>query len=524
MHSRLVGATLALALIAAVAVAMTLNAGPTQTETSSNTYGVATPVSAQPPPPSPAAYSRFVDVSLESLPAKGILLRWVITVRNNLHGATSGSAVWNVKVQLVPKDIVPYASFIGAGNIDPETGIWTIPRIAPGGSVEANFQVGTLHRFDGFDEYPSYGDLTPVRLHATLTDVTPNESVGFEQNNTTEEWYIHDAGSGLRRGGTMWTFGDAGVNVTTDDSLLREGEVATFGVLAVNQRNLRPALRDTQYRLGSSLDTQFGVKVEIELSEGLQFAPGLQPPEGTTFDDTTMTWNASTVTLLGWPSLDVPVTVTTSPPLEEVPLERRCLTAKLVEAVPDFEFSPHRRANDVSTACLGQRPVVIASGEIILWWQHDCVNIASWPCGEENELKLFATAVDYSARSYYLEPESLVVHIPDQVGRGYDDNDNSVTSGSTVSWQTGRKDSGAYNRGGLRVFYSRAGFNDNINDWQNIVRTVSVSGLDRSVPPGRVKVRHDSSTASTFYNPAPPSYTHERAPFTLRTITNVHND
>ena len=322
----------------------------------------------------------------------------------------------------------------------------------------------------------------------------------------------------------MWTFGDAGVNVTTDDSLLREGEVATFGVLAVNQRNLRPALRDTQYRLGSSLDTQFGVKVEIELSEGLQFAPGLQPPEGTTFDDTTMTWNASTVTLLGWPSLDVPVTVTTSPPLEEVPLERRCLTAKLVEAVPDFEFSPHRRANDVSTACLGQRPVVIASGEIILWWQHDCVNIASWPCGEENELKLFATAVDYSARSYYLEPESLVVHIPDQVGRGYDDNDNSVTSGSTVSWQTGRKDSGAYNRGGLRVFYSRAGFNDNINDWQNIVRTVSVSGLDRSVPPGRVKVRHDSSTASTFYNPAPPSYTHERAPFTLRTITNVHND
>ena len=53
MHSRLVGATLALALIAAVAVAMTLNAGPTQTETSSNTYGVATPVSAQPPPSLP---------------------------------------------------------------------------------------------------------------------------------------------------------------------------------------------------------------------------------------------------------------------------------------------------------------------------------------------------------------------------------------------------------------------------------------------------------------------------------------
>jgi len=263
----------------------------------------------------------------------------------------------------------------------------------------------------------------------------------------------------------------------------------------------------------------------IELSEGLRLAPGLQPPGGTTFDSDTMIWDVGTLSETeARPTLDVPVVVAQSPSLAELPLERRCLTAEVVEALPAYETDPRWRLNDVFTLCLGQPPAVISEGEIILWWLHDCVNVASMPCGEEDELKLFATAVNDNERDYYLEPESVLVHIPDQVGREYDQNTHSVTDGSTVSWQTGRKESGSYNRPGLRVFYSRTGLNSTIDAWRNIVRTVSVSGLDGPVPPGRVKVRHDSPTASTFYDPAPSDYRHERAPFNLTSATAVHND
>ena len=96
---------------------------------------------------------------------------------------------------------------------------------------------------------------------------------------------------------------------------------------------------------------------------------------------------------------------------------------------------------------------------------------------------------------------------------------HSVNGGGAASWQTGRDEySGTSNIGqlveGVEIGYTRAGFNAGIAGWSNFVRTVTVSGLNGAAAPGRVKVRFNSRTGSTFYDPNP---THRRTPFPLNT-------
>ena len=221
------------------------------------------------------------------------------------------------------------------------------------------------------------------------------------------------------------------------------------------------------------------------------------------------------------------------------PLEELCLTAEVIYAVPWFEFDPQKRENDVSKVCLGDDPpVVVSEGEIVLWWVHDCVGVTDTPCGADGGLKLFARAdhnkislpagyrrdlTPLSFQTTYLDPESVIVQVSDPRGRIYDGSSFSLTGASIVSWQTASAES-AIGHPGVRVFYSRTGFNDRIADWSNVVRTVSVSGLDGGPPPGRVRVRHDNRSSNTFYDPAPPSYTYMRTPFNLTSTTNNHND
>jgi len=284
-------------------------------------------------------------------------------------------------------------------------------------------------------------------------------------------------------------------------------------------------------------DAQFDVKVTIELSGGVTFRGVPTAPAGTEYDPVTQTW---TIPKLGaaytaWATLDVPVAASGSR------LEDQCLTATVTAARPWFGEDLRRRANDMTTVCLGKDPpVVVNRGELVLWWLHDCVGVSAHPCTGSDELKLFARStggegalptgyrVDeftYSRAYTYLEPETVVVQVRDPLGRQYDTNSHSLTGQGIVSWQTGRKDGSAlYDNSGIRTWYSRQGFNANIASWSNLVRTVSVSGLDGGKPPGRVKVRHDSNAASTFYDPAPQSYTHMRAPFNLTATATRDSD
>ena len=132
--------------------------------------------------------------------------------------------------------------------------------------------------------------------------------------------------------------------------------------------------------------------------------------------------------------LDLSVAVTLSnDSLADLPLEERCLTAKVVRAVPWFEFVPSKRENDTATVCLGEDPkVLMSSGETDLFDYLDCVGETSTPCTSADTLELVVRAeqakialpgldrVDIFSRTAgvntWLQPEDVVVHIQDPQG------------------------------------------------------------------------------------------------------------
>ena len=416
----------------------------------------------------------------------------------------------NGQEQIGTYDDIPVLS---SGAFDASAGLWTIPSIPPSDNAQADFT--PYH----FLPSRSVAQATPFRLHAELVEPSKSgEPPGYQADNETEAWYVQEGTA------THVLVGEAGVQARVANRQPTPGTLTTFEVAATYFSTAASGLESRD---------QFDVQVKIDLSPGLSLSPPIGEPAGRPFDPATGIWEVGHIGDGERHTLSVPVTAAA----DGIPLVRCCLTATIVNALPDFVLDPEKRENDVTTVCLGDDPPVVDSdGEIILWWQHDCVGNAVIPCGADDELKLFARA-DHDEISLpgvrrrdefgrgvllgvtYLDPESVIVQVRDPAGRRYDSNSHSVTNSTTVSWQTGQTDYD--NHPGVKVWYSRTGYNANIADWKNLVRTVSVSGLDGGDAPGRVKVRNDHSSGTTFYDPNP---SHQRAPLNLTSATTVHND
>ena len=234
----------------------------------------------------------------------------------------------------------------------------------------------------------------------------------------------------------------------------------------------------------------FDVQVEISLSPGLSFAANQQaPPAGTTFDTATAIWNVGTVGgFVETPyALSLPVAVNlTADSLADLPLEERCLTAKVVRAVPSDTL---RRQNDTATACLGQQ--LLTQGEIILFYPYDCVSDTDYPCTSVDTLEL---VVALSAGDY-LQPEDVIVHIQDPQGRQFD------------GWHTG--DPGLVHRFDI-------GNLDVPDTWTHFKRAISVP--DGVTLPGSFSIRPSTNPAFNFLDPV---NAQEGGPFPLSSTFNV---
>ncbi len=410
------------------------------------------------------------------------------------------------------------------GHLDPVTGVWTIPVIPPGG--------GTYFlRIDGREILNRDGlggeeQWLIARLHAEILPTRPMEQPPTPADNETEAHYVVTPASR----GIDHTVADPAVYLRF---VSKADDEAVIGITAANDgaAKTHPGLP----RPGSKyINYAFEVSLVYELTEGLEFAPGPLPSGVRQIDGRTRRWNVGTIfgtdttNFEDFPVQDVRVVISAFPSVGDLPLSERCLTAKLVQHYsPAFKLDLRKHSNDVATLCLEDTKRVLSSGEIILWWLHDCVGVTGHPCNDADELLLLAredggnniklpdyiTSLKYQySVDRYLAPDSIIINVRDPAGRKYDTNSNSVTDPTTVSWQTGRKESGNFDHRGIRVWYSRVGFNTNIADWSNLVRTVSVSGLHGTTAPGRVKVRFDSSSAGTFFNPNP---SHERPAFNL---------
>jgi len=189
-------------------------------------------------------------------------------------------------------------------------------------------------------------------------------------------------------------------------------------------------------RLGEEdTHTQFDVEVKISLSNGLDFAGTPQAPSGTTFDTSTSIWDVGTlphVTTGGsriTRSLPVAATLTNDS-LATIPPGERCLTAEVVSAVP----WPSRRKNDTATVCLGDTQALLTEGKMTLVEFYPCIGVTSSPCTSADTLELVAPAsrseialpgldrVDtFSSGTLgrtWLQPEEVLIHVPDPRGRG----------------------------------------------------------------------------------------------------------
>ena len=309
--------------------------------------------------------------------------------------------------------------------------------------------------------------------------------------------------------------GDFGVGVIVDNRVPVTGGQVTFGVEGsiLAQTSTRIAgLAESRARRSSS---QVGVKVAIDISDGLQLAPWLQAQRGT-FDQQTMIWDVGNLPSSSASyTLNVPVIVTPSPSLAELPLERRCLTAEVVEALPAYELDPRWGLNDVFTLCLGQRPAVISDGEMVLWWLHDCVGETNYPCGGAEGIELFAQVncaehVSQGIEQYchrgigddagYIDPQWVIVQVRDPGGRVSDGHEHSVTSGSVVSWQTANE--GAFggreefiHRNGVTLIRSWQDFGASGSNWPTVGPYTFTKGPN---PPGDFKIRIASSGRNRF--------------------------
>lgn len=439
--------------------------------------------------------------------------RWRINVANNTVGRHPGVTVDIVKIRVTTYDRISAVAPAMAGRVK-STEVWTVRNILPNSVVQKIYEVPTTQAGDS-------DGLLPYGIYAEIIETDPVEPYGFQYNNDTEHWAMGDGVSG----GIDFTNGNAVVLAGISDSFPRPGETTTFTVIASNH----PPSRYPNTAGGDYNNSLLNVDIKISLSPGLTLGNAQQAPQGTSFNASTGIWSIDqleSTTASNRPlSFPLGVNLTTG----DIPLEERCLTAELVGAVPWFAFHQHKREDDTTTVCLGEEPpIVVNSGEVALFYPYDCVGVTNRPCADEDTVEMVVRArrsefelptfvrIDGtpigSRGETFLQPKTVVVQIRDPEGRYKDSISHSVTAGSVTSWHTGRKVSGSRLVEGVDIGYTRTGFDTKIADWTNVVRTVTVSGLNGGEPPGDMKVRWNSSRASTLFDPNP---SHTRSPTTL---------
>lgn len=271
-------------------------------------------------------------------PADSASLVWTVTVRNHQLPGRPPLAADNVVVRITAtmngqeyRATVNPANAISAGAFDASSGLWTIPSIPPGGSAQATLSPG---RFGPNTQQP-----TPLRLHAEL--VAPGlsgESPPSPANNEIEAWYVRTASD------AHWPRNDAGVQASVDNRRPELGTLTTFEVAAANYN----FLIDAPEIPGTINFSGWEVQVKIELSPGLSHSSVPVAPSGTSFDPNTGIWDVGHIADADSAIvLPVPVTVTTDT-LDNIPLERRCLTATLVSAVPAYDLYAGEQENDIT--------------------------------------------------------------------------------------------------------------------------------------------------------------------------------
>ncbi|MCY4575281.1 MAG: fibronectin type III domain-containing protein, partial [Chloroflexi bacterium] len=332
--------------------------------------------------------------------------------------------------------------------------------------------------------------------------------------------------------------------LSVDNLRPNAGGDANFDLLADNQQEGQAG--------GDVLNFIADATVQVELSKGLEFKSGWTPPD--TFvksDSRSAIWSppdTDTDFYTTTPySQEIEIqTQLTSDTLETIPLEARCITARVVDSIPppspDYAFGRLKQ-------CLGDDPkLFFEQGTLQAFTAYPCVDadgtaINSYPCdatGSTSQIAVIAVAdsddqnPDPRLQGVGRSSGGEVVLLPEQgITVQVKDPSARVVSGSTVTWQTGRKKgswSGSKAVPGVIITYSLKDFVDDTMGkecprpgtietcrWSNLSDEVKVKGLTQGQhPPGGVKVKVNSkSDTKQFDANSGNSYTSTRPTWDL---------
>ncbi len=359
---------------------------------------------------------------------------WLLSVKND----SSDVWVYDVKVRIETRpSFVPKLTHNTTPSARPpigwsfSDGILTIPAIRPGDDHEFLIRPDSSNTFAGF---------SVIRI--TIISSIPIETPGYENNNRVVTWaYIF---SGITR---LLFSDDTRITVLASvDNLHPPLESATFFKVSAKNPSDKPTGRSRSVH--DKVDTQ----VKITITEGLSFA-WANTPDDITISGQSATWyishlpSASDATRTK--TLEVPVKLSGS-----TPLETRCLTADVQQVTPP-DPDGHRH-DDLATVCLGDPPIEVLGAwrrsreeSIGLFTFFPCIGATAFPCNTNDTLELvvdFPLGLEYpttkqrrddaattpqsdSQGRMYLQPESVVVHVDDPIGRAIRD--------GTVIWSTG---------------------------------------------------------------------------------------
>ncbi len=416
-----------------------------------------------------AAYAQggedgYVDVGLSVIP---VLTRSSTTRTVNVVVYNQGSsAAFDVEVVVdivYPRDtsFFEQRGEIPIGTVSLENGRttfrWSITELEPLQRVDTN----TADDYLQIVTRVSAGDAAfdnATDPHEFFGEVTTSsyESDVHKGNNTTRRWSAgYQSGTVVESEHAEGDYSIGGVSV--DERSPSPGDIVNFTIAA-------------SYG-GDNVDS----KITIELTGGLAVDedPDATPPRAISYvivpsgvsapiysDGVFTIGSRNDNDDIGQLQATVPVRVASDAVVNE-----QCLTATITGNPPPGLSLTHDHIvyddirDNAATVCLGLAPdekVVFSDGTADLWALYPCVAATSFPCDDTDSVILavngLSAAANAGAPYTVFEPEGLVVHIQDRVGR--------TASGGSISWNNGHDvDSSAWGAGitpGLVAKFNRS--------------------------------------------------------------------
>ena len=401
---------------------------------------------------------------------------------------------------------------------------WEVGTILPG-KTTGNLAFGTANHSG--QNTPGY--IGVITARASANQLEPGV---LSANNVTRVYSFVETATGLSR---HMRGNRLGLLLSVDNLRPDPGDAVEFDLTANNP----------QGAVGNDVNLIADATVKVELSKGLEFKSGWIPPDRFVKSGSQLAiWSPQDTDTKYIPNNDPTPrfreigiqTQLTSDTLDKIPLEERCITARVTDSIPppsaDYALGSLKQ-------CLGDDPpVLLEEGSVAFMTSFPCIVDSHTDAHQCESVPGVAVAARLPSRhtgyvesddfyanlrshdvgrtdetggssnrhlTVFLDPESVFIQVKDPEGRVNDTYSHSLSS-SGPTWQTGREttgrtdESGAANLSvsGVAINYTRKDIKDK-DAWDSLgPRTLTVSRADGTTP-GKVKIRINT-TGKTFFD------------------------